>query len=169
MDHPGIDFSRLVTIRFGVSADLCRQYALGTPGREHLRSCPVAILPERIPHLSEDDPMRPAWLQARTGLIIEAITAPKIIYRSPELKTDVRHWSQFYAVPDTVGCSGDWVAVVLMLARFDLPRAMHHHRVLTMFRAKESYLYKSVRGCYGLGDAVHCMAWRTTASPTRPT
>lgn len=81
-----------------------------------------------------------AWLQPRAHLIIQALTQPKIVYRALDWKSRDGVWSQFFAVPDTLGTT-EWLAVAVILARLTGNANEHAHRVITIFAAKESYLF----------------------------
>ena len=133
------------TATIGVSADLRYLYASGHPGNTHARPCPVIITAEGIAHLSAHDATRVGWLQARIHFIVRAIESPAVVYRDLEYKSRIGHWSQFYAVRDTLG-SSQYVAVAVTLANLVGGEARQFHRVTTIFAAKESYLFKKVAG-----------------------
>jgi len=146
-NNPGIDLERLIqaSIRFGVSADTRSMYPLRNPSCRYTRPLPVALTSEDLPHLGKSNPSRPRWLQTRTSLIIQAITAPVVIYRDLQYKGEISHWSQLHAVPDTLG-TDKWVAVVMSLANFDIPLRMQHHRIITIIPASRNYLFKMENG-----------------------
>lgn len=140
MSSPVINWQTTVPITLATSADVCHLYPVGDPGNIHCRPCPVVLTPHGIAHLSAHDPTRMAWLQPRAHLIIQALIQPRIIYSALDWKSRDRVWSQFLAVPDTLG-SAQWVAVAVSLAPLTGNPSMHLHRVITIFAAKESYLF----------------------------
>jgi len=110
----------------------------------YAQSRPVALTPETLAHLGENDPKRPAKLQEQIALVVKAVVSPVVIYRNLRYKSTIGPWSQSHAVPDASG--KDWIAVVYTLANFDLPEAMHYHRVITVMLAKHQYLFEPVDG-----------------------
>lgn len=105
-------------------------------------------MPETLSHLGENDPKRPAKLQEQAALVVKAVVSPVVIYRNLCYKRTIGPWSQLHAVPDA--SEKDWVAVVFTLANFDLPEAIHYHRVITIMLAKHQYLFETVDGAMQL-------------------
>jgi len=133
-----IDFESKEVQIVGKTRDLRHLYGSDEPGAQFLASRFVTLSPERIIHLSEHDRNRLNQVRANAHLVEIALSAPIIVSRHLELRTD-GYYAQNYIARDPNDAE-TYIRVVLSLSQAADER-QGEHRVLTIVKTKRAKLY----------------------------
>lgn len=125
----------------GHMRDMRSLYPKSEPGREHMRELDVVASKRVRKHLEMAGEDREGLLAARSADIADLIHKPDIVYDKLDYSEE-GHFRQVFARarPDA---DGKHLAVVISLAQLPSQPRSEYHEVITVFRAKHEYFYRS--------------------------
>jgi hypothetical protein len=122
------------------SADLRYLYSAAEPGRENVRSAPVADVSAAAQRIAARYPKMAGWLRERQGLIRTALQEPEIVFRHLPYRRRSRHWLEMFAVKD-VTHPGRYLAITVSLATLPDDTASACHKIIRIVPARASYFW----------------------------